>query len=158
MNELGMVIDVAHATYKTVKGVVALTTDPILLTHAIIGNPYTYKRLISKKHAKLVASTGGVIGIYPHRKIASTFKRYIDKIMKAVKVVGVDHVGIGTDTDGMYIPIWQTKKEFKTGKNDDVYNKFPMIPAALLARGLSPSDVLKICGGNFMRVFEKVTS
>jgi membrane dipeptidase len=61
-----------------------------------------------------------------------------------VKLIGVDHVGLGSDFDGIESPPQQL---------DDV-TKFPLITKELLRRGYSKQDVDKILGGNFIRIFE----
>ncbi|MBK8060736.1 MAG: membrane dipeptidase [Gemmatimonadetes bacterium] len=74
MNARGMVIDVAHAAFATVKDVVSLTSAPIMLSHSILkiddARPLNV-RAISPEHAKLVAQTGGVIGAWPSATNAS---------------------------------------------------------------------------------------
>jgi membrane dipeptidase len=67
----------------------------------------------------------------------------VDHIDHMVNVAGIDHVGIGSDFDG--IPAVPEGME-------DV-SKLPAIPAELKRRGYSDADVRKIMGGNFMRVF-----
>jgi membrane dipeptidase len=74
------------------------------------------------------------------------FSALIDQIDHIAKVAGVDHVGIGSDFDG--IPT--------TPEGIDTVADLPKISAALLERGYSPEDVHKIMGGNLMRVFRQV--
>src|SRR5262249_49239943 len=62
MNRVGIVVDVAHATFSVVQGVVATTTQPIILSHSDIQDASGWARFISPEHARLVAGTGGVIG------------------------------------------------------------------------------------------------
>jgi membrane dipeptidase len=76
----------------------------------------------------------------------AAFDDAIDHIMHAVEVAGVDHVGIGSDFDG--VPALPEGLQTAAG--------MPRITARLLERGLSEADVEKILGGNFMRVFEQV--
>src|SRR5437868_15395317 len=68
MNRLGMVIDVAHASFKTVQDVAEATDSPIILSHSVLkmedDRPIA-KRAITPEHAKTVAKTGGVIGMWP---------------------------------------------------------------------------------------------
>jgi membrane dipeptidase len=68
----------------------------------------------------------------------------IDHIDYIVKLVGVDHVGLGSDFDGIEAP----PKELN-GVQD-----FPLVTKALLDRGYSKKDINKILGGNFLRVFK----
>lgn len=136
---LGMLIDVAHATFDVVKDVVATTDRPIILSHTIIGD--RHPRCIDEAHARLVASTGGMIGAWATRLAVDDFDDYIDNILRLADTVGIDHVGIGTDMDAVRGPVW------------DDYSAFHVIPDALRARGMSQEDIEKISGGNFMRVF-----
>jgi membrane dipeptidase len=74
------------------------------------------------------------------------FERILDHIDHAVKVMGIDHVGIGSDLDTIPTPV---------GMND--VSDFPKITRGLLQRGYKEDDIRKILGGNFLRVIEKVT-
>lgn len=68
----------------------------------------------------------------------------IDHIDYIVRLIGADHVGLGSDFDGIESP----PKEL-----DDVAS-YPLITRELLKRGYSPADIKKILGGNFIRVFK----
>ena len=74
-----------------------------------------------------------------------SWEKIIEHIDHAVKVAGVDHVGLGSDFDGATMPFGM----------DDV-SKLPRITEALLSKGYSETDVLKILGGNLLRVMEAV--
>jgi membrane dipeptidase len=74
-----------------------------------------------------------------------TWDKIIEHIDHAVKVAGVDHVGLGSDFDGATMPI---------GMEDAT--KLPKITDALLKKGYSEADVTKILGGNLLRVMEAV--
>jgi membrane dipeptidase len=78
----------------------------------------------------------------------AAFEDAIDHIVHAVEVAGIDHVGIGSDFDG--VPALPEGLQTAAG--------LPRITARLLERGMSEADVEKILGGNFMRVFEQVES
>ncbi len=71
----------------------------------------------------------------------------IDQIDHIAKVAGVDHVGLGSDFDGV---------DGQTPQGMDSPADFPKITAALLARGYSAEDCRKILGGNLLRVFREV--
>ena len=76
----------------------------------------------------------------------ATLADVVAQIDHAVKVGGVDHVGIGTDFDGVgCVP-----------PDLDSYNKFPTLTRALLEKGYSADDVKKIYGGNLLRVMRAV--
>jgi len=146
MNKLGMVIDVAHASEKTVKDVVGLTDSPIILSHSILkmeSDRPIGDRAISKEHAKLVAETGGVIGAWPSG-FNTSFDEFVDNTVRLVDVVGINHVGLGTDMDANYKPVM------------DSYSQFSKWTNALRANGLSDEEVQKLAGGNALRVLSEV--
>jgi membrane dipeptidase len=74
-----------------------------------------------------------------------SWERIIDHIDHAVKLVGADHVGLGSDFDGADMP---------EGMED--CSKLPKITEALLRKGYSDSDIRKILGENTLRVMEQV--
>jgi len=146
MNRLGMLIDVAHADYQTVKDVVSITDSPIMLSHSILeieADRPIAKRAISKEHAKLIAQTGGIIGAWPSG-FNKNFDEYVENTLRLVEVVGVDHVGIGTDMDGNFKPVLSS------------YEQYPTFAEALKTKGLSSTEVEKVMGGNAKRVLGKI--
>jgi len=74
-----------------------------------------------------------------------TWEKIVEHIDHAVKVAGVDHVGLGSDFDGATMPLGM----------DDA-SQLPKLTEALLAKGYSEQDVEKILGGNLLRVMEAV--
>src|SRR5262245_36493964 len=74
-----------------------------------------------------------------------TWEKIVEHVDHAVKVAGVDHVGLGSDFDGATMPIGM----------EDV-SKLPKITEALLKKGYSEQDISKILGGNILRVMEQV--
>ena len=76
----------------------------------------------------------------------ATLDQVADHIFHAAEVAGIDHVGIGSDYDG--VPSLPSGLETASG--------LPLLTARLLERGMSESDVEKVLGGNFLRVFEAI--
>jgi len=146
MNRLGMLIDLAHGTLDDVRVAVDVSTKPMIVSHTNLQNSSGWSRFVSPEHARLVTARGGLIGSMPVAIGVRDFDGFIGEIMRLVDVVGVDHVAIGTDMDGVV----QQSIIF------DDYAEWPSIPASLLARGVSADDVAKILGGNFRRVFREV--
>jgi membrane dipeptidase len=146
MNELGMLIDVAHASEKTVNDVAEKSNAPIMLSHSILKldeeRPIDI-RAITPDHAKAVASTGGIIGAWPSG-FNTSFEDFIDNILRLIDVAGVDHVGLGTDMDSNYKPVFDSYLQLESWSN------------ALKARGLSDAEVHNVAGGNAVRVLEVV--
>ncbi|MGH2627822.1 MAG: dipeptidase, partial [Anaerolineales bacterium] len=145
MNRLGMVVDIAHATFDGVKAAVDVAQKPMILSHTMLFTRTPLACAITREHGQLVARPGGVIGVFPIATDAFNFNGFIDHVSRLVDAVGVDHVGIGTDMDG--IPIGSVFSD---------YAEWPSIPAALLARGYRSEDVVKVMGGNFVRVLRAV--
>ena len=146
MNALGMVIDLAHASFETTKDVANLTKAPIILSHSILqmeaDRPMS-RRAISKEHAKLIAETGGVIGAWPSA-FNKNFDDYVDNIKRLVDVVGIRHVGIGTDMDANFKPVLTS------------YTQFGHLAAELELRGFSHKEANMIMGGNARDVLERI--
>ena len=65
---------------------------------------------------------------------------YAGEILRLVDAVGIDHVCIGTDLDANYMPVF------------DNYRQLPMVIALLAQRGLRDDELVKVMGGNFLRV------
>jgi len=145
-NRLGMVVDVAHGTLALVEGAARASRTPLILSHTNLASrrldPFT--RLISGDHGKLVASTGGVVGIW----ISPTFTSlagYVDGVTRAVETLGVDHVGFGTDNSGF----GQSRAVWTD------YADFPLVVQLLRRKGFSATDVGKLVGGSYVRVFNQ---
>jgi membrane dipeptidase len=142
-NRLGIVVDIAHGTFDLVKRAAATTSRPLILSHtSLTPQPGHYSRQISADHARVVAQTGGVIGVWPPASIFATIDAMAEGMARLVDVVGVDHVGLGSDMRGLTGPSVLPS-----------YRSFPLLAQALLARGFSPVDAGKILGGNYARVF-----
>jgi len=90
-----------------------------------------------------VAETGGVIGAWPSG-FNTSFDEFVDNTVRLVDVVGINHVGLGTDMDANYKPVM------------DSYSQFSKWTNALRANGLSDEEVQKLAGGNALRVLSEV--
>ena len=146
MNKLGMVIDVAHASEKTVQDVVETSDSPIILSHSILkmeeDRPIA-ARAITENHAKLIAANGGVIGMWPSG-FSKSFDEFVNSTLRMVEVVGIDHVGMGTDMDANYKPVINN------------YSQLPDWVNALKEKGMSEEEVEKIAWKNAERVLKQV--
>ena len=161
-NRLGIVVDLAHASPETVLGALKVATQPFLVSHTGLdsrtgSNPRMAQimkpHLISKEHAKVVADAGGVIGVWT--KLAGSPKEFVENIKAMVDVVGIDHVGIGTDTDLLSSRAEQGTNEVWQGLTRGF---FPPVVGEMLGQGFTPGDIGKVGGGNFCRIFGKVTA
>ena len=161
-NRLGMLVDLAHASHETVLGALKVATQPVIVSHTSLdsragGNPRMAEmmkpRLISKEHAKVVADAGGVVGVWT--KLAGSLKEFVESIKAMVNAVGIDHVGIGTDTDLLSSREGQGTNKAYPGLTGGFFHA---VVGEMLLQGFTPADIGKVSGGNFCRVFGKVTA
>jgi membrane dipeptidase len=147
-NRLGIVVDVAHGTSDLVKQAAVISATPLILSHTSLARstlrPYT--RLIDAKHARLVADSGGVIGVWPSGSSFMDAREWVAGIARMVDVAGIDHVGIGTDMEGLVNEVW------------DDYADLPAVADLLLKQGFTPEEASKLLGGNYVRVFGQVVA
>ncbi|HEX3401173.1 MAG TPA: membrane dipeptidase [Acetobacteraceae bacterium] len=149
MNQLGIIVDVAHCSEATVAGVIDATAKPILCTHANLKEPGhpdgDHPRYLSPEYARMVVSTGGVIGAWIAVLWQEKLPGMIRHLLRLIDAVGIDHVGIGTD-----LPAGVAKSEMPD------FSRHGEIAAALRARGMTEAEVAKVCAGNWLRVFRAV--
>jgi len=132
-----------------VAGVIDATAKPILCTHANLKEPGhpdgDHPRYLSPEYARMVVSTGGVIGAWIAVLWQEKLPGMIRHLLRLIDAVGIDHVGIGTD-----LPAGVAKSEMPD------FSHHGEIAAALLARGMTEAEVAKVCAGNWLRVFRAV--
>jgi membrane dipeptidase len=155
MNELGIVVDLAHLSYPGCLEVLELSDAPVVLSHGSI--PFMFRggatpsgnapgacdrdvRLL----AEGIARNGGVIGeiAFGHK----TLDAMLDDLDTLVSWIGIDHVGLGSDFFGMDM----------APAGYESIDKLPAVTRKLVARGYADADILKVLGGNFLRVFGRV--
>ncbi|MBI3974923.1 MAG: membrane dipeptidase [Armatimonadetes bacterium] len=148
MQTLGIVIDVSHLSPQAFWEVLAASRGPLVATHSNADAVQSHRRNLSDAQLRALAARGGVVGVnfYPPFLGAATLERVVAHIDHMVKVMGVDHVALGSDFDGI--------TQVPQGLED--VSRLPNLTAALLARGYRPEEVQKILGGNALRVFRQV--
>jgi len=153
MDSLGVIIDVSHTGIKTIDDILAVTKNPIIASHSGVRALRDHYRNLSDDQIIKIANTGGVIGVVFYTAFLSsansssvTVQNVIQHIDYIKNLVGIDYIAIGADYDGgITAPV---------GLND--VSKMPALTLALLQHGYTPSDVRKILGENYMRVFKEV--
>ena len=141
MNRIGMIVDLAHLTLKATEDAVKVTEKPLMFSHA---DPRSWVA-ITDEHARAVAATGGIIGASPC--VMNEMKDYLDWFVHLIDLVGVEHVGLGSDLDAS-----------RNWRAFDNFAKLPALAAGLLGRGYSETEVAGLLGGNFLRLFDEVSS
>jgi membrane dipeptidase len=142
MNRLGMIVDGAHASPATLRGILAASRRPIIVSHTGPTRVRAYARHLDDDLLRAVAAGGGVIGVWPIARPGETIDVFMESLDYVRALVGIDHVGIGTDMTGL-----------STFTSVPTYREFAAVPAALLARGWDEASLRRLLGGNVMRVF-----
>ena len=143
LNRLGVLVDVAHGTEPMVRQAAKVASKPLLLSHTALqgskaqGETRLAGRQISPDHARMVAGTGGVVGLW---HFFPGIERYVQGIKEMVDVIGVDHVGVGTD------------QQRTPGAIQD-YARWSTLADEMLKGGFNAEETAKILGGNFVRIF-----
>ena len=147
LDALGVVIDVAHADRSTTLDVVDLSTRPVISSHAgaAAAGDGAFARFLDDDELRAVASTGGVVGLWPysHRgRGVATVAGLVDHARYIADLVGPEHLCIGTDMNGV-----PGLMDGYRGETD-----LPVITAALLGRGFDADETRGILGENIGRV------
>jgi membrane dipeptidase len=168
MNRLGVIIDVSRVSDETFWDTLEVTEAPLIASHSSMRALADHPRNLSDEMLRAVAENGGVVmvdfsenyvdprkaGIWPSIRFAlrnlgwedTPLEMLVDHFVHAIRVAGVDHVGLGSDFDGtLFLP-----KGMK-----DVAD-LPNLTVALLKRGFSEEEVRKVLGENVLRVLEDV--
>jgi membrane dipeptidase len=156
-NRLKILVDMAHASSATLQGALRIAKQPFIVSHTSLEgwkNPTSQmaSRTIAKQDAKAVADAGGVLGVWT--KGTNTPRDFVADIKMVVEVIGIDHVGIGTDDDML-------SSQAGTGLNRAWQGMtggfFSTVVEEFLQQGFTAEDIVKISGGNFGRVFGAAT-
>ncbi|MCS7466075.1 dipeptidase [Stieleria sp. ICT_E10.1] len=154
MNRIGMLVDLSHVSPAVMKQAIEVSTAPILFSHSSAAAINDHPRNVPDDVLPLVAKNGGVVMVNFYSKFVvptdqlkanesarGSIHDVVDHLEHIIRVAGIDHVGIGSDFDGV--------PRLPTGLED--VSKYPLITQALLNRGYSEADVHKVLGGNVLR-------
>lgn len=141
MEQLGMIVDIAHSSHQTVAEVLQMARRPVVSSHGGVQATCKVNRNLTDEEIRGVARTGGVIGIgYWDAAICSTAPAAIASAIAHVRdLVGIDHVGLGSDFDGAVTTGFDT-------------SQLVAVTQALVDRGFTPEEIRKVMGGNVLRV------
>ena len=177
MNKVGMAVDVSHCGDKTTLDAFEVSKKPVLITHSNCRalNP-NHPRCKTDEAIKAMAAKGGVMGITEVRMFVSakeptTVESMLDHYDYVAKLVGVEHVGIGSDIDlvGYDGMSPDENKQLRAGYKGSygfrdkididgyTFAKRPFdIAEGLIRRNYSDANIEGILGGNFRRVLKEV--
>ncbi len=172
MNEVGMVVDVSHCGEKTTLEAFDVSTKPVAITHSNCRKLVNHPRLKTDEAIKKMAKAGGVMGITGVRMFVrdqepTTIENMVDHIDHVMKLVGVEHIGIGSDADlygydvkpepflKMLRGSYKKSYAFRDKIDTDGFNhpkKVYDLTEALIRRKYSDDNIVAILGGNFRRL------
>ena len=182
MNKVGVAIDLSHANPQTTADAISVSKKPVLMTHGGCTAVHPHPRNKTDEQLRALATKGGVLGIYDLPYLAASPKQpnvddYMAHMEHALKVMGEDHVGVGSDA--ALDPFDTSPKglaEFK--KHEDERQKaglaapeedrptyviglngprrIEVIADQLLKRGYPERTAEKVIGANFARVLGEI--
>ena len=145
MEARGMVVDIAHCSHACVADVLRIARRPVVSSHCGVQATCRVNRNLTDDEVRGVAATGGVVGIgYWDAAVCDTSAAGIVRAIAHVRdLVGIDHVGLGSDFDGAVTTRFDT-------------TRLDAITQGLINAGFSDADIAKVMGGNVLRVLEQV--
>ena len=180
MNRVGLVIDMSHSAERSTLEAMELSSRPIAITHA---NPAFWHPALRNKSddvLRALAESGGMLGfsVYPHHLNGGshcTLSDFCDMIARTADLMGIDHIGIGTDlcqdqpdsvVEWMRVGRWT--KEIDYGEGSASNAGFPPMPdwfhdnrdfgnieTGLRQRGMTDVEIGKVMGNNWLRFFDQ---
>lgn len=153
MNRLGVMVDISHAAESTFYDVLACSRYPIIASHSSARALCNHPRNLTDDQLKAIAGQGGVVqlclykGFINEEAEKASVSDAIRHINHMVDLIGVEHVGIGSDFDG-------DGELIGCRASNELIN----ITMHLLKEGYSETDISRIWGGNFLRVMRQVQS
>jgi len=151
MNRLGILVDLTHLVEPAFWEVLAVLEGPVLISHGGVRRNTDSVRYPSDAQIRAVACTGGLIGASPAPLGPSQEQPglglLLDTVDALVSLVGVDHVGVGTD-------FLEDVGYYSAGFAD--IGEMPQVARGLRERGYGAESIQRVLGGNFLRVFERV--
>jgi membrane dipeptidase len=178
MNRVGMIVDVAHGGDRTILDACAASTRPVIISHGNCRALHPgYPRCVTDEGIRALARTGGVIGInfisfMVKAKEPTTVDDVIDHIDHVRDLVGIEHVGIGSDfglesndhmsdADQFRRFLAAADPRYRVHAREAVADldgprRFYTLTEGLLRRRYTDEQIKLVIGGNFRRVLASV--
>lgn len=180
MNAVGMLVDLSHCGNKTGLDAIEWSQQPVAVTHANPASLYPHPRNKPDDLLRALAEHGGVLGLATYRNIngdwVDSVDRWCDLVKRTVELIGIDHVGIGTDLgrksgltelNWMRMGRWTRTPNYGAGSAANPGKAapvewmattagFPVLAEALGRNGFAAEEVAAIMGGNWLRLYRTV--
>ncbi len=183
LNAIRLLVDCSHTGERTSRDAVAASTAPVIISHANARGLRDNRRNVSDDLIRAVADNGGVVGTvgYPAFLVAegqASLDQFIDDIAYKADLVGIDHTGLGIDyyegqhhvadlesakekyaerlAEGTWDPRDYPPPPYVFPEGIETPKTLPNLTRRLVERGFSETDIRKVLGGNWLRVFAAV--
>jgi microsomal dipeptidase-like Zn-dependent dipeptidase len=145
MERRGMIVDIAHSSHSAVAEVLAMAKRPVVSSHGGVQATCRVNRNLSDEEIRGIARTGGMVGIgYWDAAICDLRPAAVAAAIAHVRdLVGIDHVGLGSDFDGAVTTGFDTA---------GLVN----VTQALVDRGFTDEEIAKVMGGNLLRLLAQL--
>ena len=186
MNEIGIAVDLSHCSDRSAIMAAEVSSKPVLITHSCARAVANWERNRNDDAIKVVAASGGVIGVSIYgpivwdgnpakRPTIDDFRRNLDHV---VELVGVEHVGLGTDQyqavdrdaycqaldvaqdninpAAAYSDAFGHTYTTRYPSDCETIADYPRITEALVRDGWSEADIRAFLGENFLRAFRAI--
>lgn len=177
MNRVGMVVDLSHCGDRTAVDAIGHSERPVAITHANLAARWAHPRNKSAELLRALAQAGGVLGCSPYVHLTGgevTGREWAEGVADAVELMGIDHVGIGTDSSHgwsyeylLYLRMghWTHEVDYGAGSADKAgwqpwpaYFRtpadFPNLARSLEDVGFSGRELEQLMGENWLRLYE----
>lgn len=162
IHELNMILDLCHTTEKTFWDAVDLTDGVFMVSHGSCSALHKHRRNYNDDQLRAIAEHRGVIGICPYGPFLAesekdqNLDRYIDHIIHAVNVAGIDCVGLGFDFIDFLKDVYADQSMFRDTSGLEDLSTVQKVVEALAGRGFTRDEIKKICHGNFERIIKQL--
>ena len=169
MNKVGMLVDGAHAGYRSTLDMMEVSADPVIFSHLACYGVHPHMRNVRDEQIKTCAGKGGVIGItgggfYLGEVTPERYFRHLDYV---AQMVGPDHVGVGLDyldDPAPLVAFIEARPDEWPGKEQGAWepmaffppDRLPDVAELMLKHGYTEDQIRNVLGGNWLRICRQV--